>query len=252
MSILKLNKHQVDIWLIKPQNISDKTLLQRYRQLLNQQEHKKVDRLISERGRHDALITRAFIRTILSHYAPIEPQDWVFGKGKHGKPFIENEGVNLEFNISHAHGLIACAVSKNMTLGLDVEYIRRNSDTYKLSSRYFSSFEVCVLQALPYEQQAIDFYHYWTLKESYIKACGEGLAIPLDHFSFDIKTFNDISISFAPQRNDNPLLWQSRLFDVTNDHKMALSVKLDNTQPLQINTRYFQPLSEPTTATLPL
>jgi 4'-phosphopantetheinyl transferase len=54
------------------------------------------------------------------------------------------------------------------------------------------------------DQRRSFFYDLWTLKESYIKAEGKGLSIPLDSFCFTIN--NDRSINFelfaGESRND--------------------------------------------------
>lgn len=223
-----------------------------YRQLLIPEELARVDSRRGANGQHEALITRAFIRCVLSQYSELQPQDWLFDKGFNGKPFVTNSPTPLSFNLSHAKNLIVCAVTKQLDVGIDVEYIKRKSDTYKLAPRYFSDSEVQALQALPYAQQPIDFYHYWTLKESYIKACGDGLAIPLDHFSFVITEDDAVTIEFSPQRDDNPNHWQHFLYHPTDEHKMALSVRVESTKELTINMRSYVPLHQPEPVTLPL
>jgi len=248
---MTLTGNEIDIWLIEPQHI-DATALADYQLLLSEQELTRAQRKLRPKDQHDAIITRAFVRSVLSHYEPIAPQQWSFGIGFNGKPFIENPDINLEFNLSHATNLIVCAVTRKQALGIDVEYIRRKSDTYKLADRYFSASEVQDLQALPHAQQAIDFYHYWTLKEAYIKACGDGLAIPLGHFSFSIANDHSVSISFDEKRNDNPQHWQHYLFHPTADHKMGLSVRVDSKQPLTITMRQFSDLHSSHVTTLPL
>lgn len=225
---LSLNKHHIDIYLVRPEVINQ-TLQTHFKSLISSNERQGISRKRTEVAQRDALITRAFIRLILSRYVTIKPHDWVFDKGWNGKPFVgpscQGYDANIEFNLSHATGLIACAVTTLLPLGLDVEYTKRKSDTYKLAPRYFSQAEINDLQALPLVDQAISFYDYWTLKESYIKACGDGLAIPLHHFSFDITHRDNIALSFDGARDDNPQDWHCQVFDVTNDHKMALTAK---------------------------
>ncbi|MDP2562722.1 4'-phosphopantetheinyl transferase superfamily protein [Psychrobium sp. 1_MG-2023] len=233
---MALLENQVDIWLVKPHHISCPNQLAYFRQQLSEQERAKVDKQYNQEGRHSALVTRALVRNVLSKYhSTIAPSDWRFGKGFNGKPFISNPNVTLDFNLSHAQGLIAIAVSHQLELGIDVEYIKRKANTYKLAPRYFSPYENEALAQLPYQQQAIDFFNFWTLKESYIKACGDGLAIPLDHFWFKIKSFDDIELGFSELRNDSPTQWQSFLFEPTLEHKMALTVRANRTAPLTIN-----------------
>jgi len=248
---LNLTAHDIDIWLIEPHQLSEQTLSQ-YRQSLTEQELARLTRKRGEVAQRDGMVTRAFVRQILSQYEDIAPLEWQFGSGFNGKPFIKNAGVNLQFNLSHATNLIVCAVTRTHDIGIDVEYIKRRSDTYKLAPRYFSAQETTALQALPYEQQAIDFYHYWTLKEAYIKACGDGLAIPLNQFSFTIGDDHRAEITFSADRDDDAKEWQHFLFEPTCDHKMGLSVCIDSKQPLTLTMRRFNATNGSTIVTLPL
>lgn len=231
MSNLVLKKHHVDIFIIQPNLVCD-AMLSRYKSIINEDEMASIERRRTSSAQRDALITRGLIRSVLSRYVDnITPQDWCFDKGWNGKPCIAHSSpgadLAIEFNLSHAHNLIACAVTQSLPIGLDVEYTQRKSDTYKLAPRYFSQAEVNDLQALPYPQQALSFYDYWTLKESYIKACGDGLSIPLHHFSFDISDKKNVNISFDEARRDTPAHWHCALYDATPVHKMALSAKIE-------------------------
>ncbi len=245
-----LKNNRVDIWLTQPDKMTDPQLLKRYRQLLPPQEQEKIDRYKFAKGKHDALITRIFVRCVLSHYSDMSPQHWRFSTGTNGKPYLEHSP--LSFNVSHTDKLIACAVTRDHQIGLDVENITRNSNTYKLAPRYFSTSEAEVLHALPAKLQPHFFYNFWTLKESYIKAVGDGLAIPLNHFAFKINSYKDVEISFDNAREDNPQCWQSRLFDATTEHRMAATIKVDRDEILE--WRYFSltPLAKFKAITLPL
>jgi len=237
---------------VRPSTITDKQLLTQYFDLLSSDEQHKVNRYIRPADQHSGLVTRAFIRCILSHYGDVKPQDWQFGRGFNGKPYLKDSSVSLEFNLSHANDMIVCAVTKSFPLGIDVEYTKRNSDTYKLAPRYFSATEIEALQQFEHAQQPWHFYDYWTLKESYIKACGDGLAIPLNHFSFDLSNRAQVKLSFCAQRNDNPAHWQSWLFEASKDHRMALTVKAPSNQNMTITTRYLTPLAQTTLVEIPL
>lgn len=252
MSLLTLSDDQIDIWLVQPSKVTDPELLGRLFSLITTAEQARVKRYIREKDQHSALITRSFIRCVLAHYADIAPSDWEFGVGFNGKPFVTNSSVVLEFNLSHANDLIVCSVTKSFALGIDVEYIKRKSDTFKLAPRYFAANEIAALSQFDVDQQPSRFYDFWTLKESYIKACGDGLAIPLDHFGFVIGDRDNIRLTFAPERDDCPDQWQSWLFDASCDHRLALTAKVDAGQAINLTTRYLTPLSQASLVSLPI
>ena len=95
------------------------------------------------------------VRTTLSLYAEVDPADWRFEAGEYGKPDVcEPKGLGwLRFNLSNTDGLIACAVTRDHELGVDVENMKRRGETVSLATRYFSPTEVASLKALPHHSR---------------------------------------------------------------------------------------------------
>lgn len=252
-----LRPGDIHIWYTQPLQHTQPELLARYQLLLTTEERQRQQRYRFSKNQHDALITRAFVRDLLSHYADVAPQDWRFIKGEKDKPEIDNPPLPLRFNLSHTHNMITCAVTLAHDIGLDVEHVERNNDILAIADRYFSPLEVAELFSLPEQQQRSRFFDYWTLKESYIKACGLGLAIPLDHFSFLINPSTqacqntNIRLSFAPQRNDNPDHWQSWLFYPNEHYRIAMSIRNEQAADYQLQWINSTPLISTVNSALP-
>ncbi len=231
-----LKADEYHIWYTKPQFCRDVDLLHQYKQLLTKQETEKQQRYIFEKDRHDALVTRAFIRDVLSQYMLGDPQDWRFTKGKQGKPEVIEPSLPIRFNISHTKELIVCAITLTNDIGCDVEYIPRKNDVLAIADRFFSKHETKALFGLPEAEQRSRFFDFWTLKESYIKAWGQGLAIPLSDFSFDIGKSNsakenaNINLRFSSKRKDDCKRWKSWLFYPNQEHRIAVSIRSVTTQ----------------------
>ncbi len=245
---INLKKHEVHLWQINPLDFMGCPLLEQYKDLLTDEETQKQQKYKFAKDQHNALITRAFIRDLLSYYADVPPQNWCFVKGDKDKPEILNPPLPLRFNLSHTNNMIVCAVTLDEDIGCDVENIERNSDVLSIASHYFSVSETQELFALPDNQQSNRFFDYWTLKESYIKAWGLGLSIPLMDFSFHIQKplrdeiwFNDkIKLSFASHRIDHPETWRSWLFYPNKNNRIALSIRAkSNNQNTAYKLRYF-------------
>lgn len=141
----KLLENDIHLWFTSPKNCHDPELLNRYKSLLTEEETQKQQRYIYSHDRHDALVTRAFVRDLLSRYVDIPPTDWRFSIGDKGKPEIINPTIPLRFNISHTKNLIICAVTLKRDIGCDVEQIERKSDVLAIADRYFSEIETKTL-----------------------------------------------------------------------------------------------------------
>ncbi len=224
---LKLEENEIHLWITSPNNITSSDLLSKYYDILTEEEIIRQKKFYFAKHQHQYLVTRAMVKTALSYYENKHPADWEFSKNKYGRPEIANSDVKkkLRFNLSHTDDLIICGITLEKDIGVDVENVSRNGQTIEIADRFFSRNEVNDLLTLPIHQQRNRFFDYWVLKESYIKACGMGLSIPLNQFSFKLRKNSPISISFEPERNDFPLAWKFWLFNYFNSHKIALAIR---------------------------
>ncbi|CAA0126201.1 4'-phosphopantetheinyl transferase Sfp [Halioglobus japonicus] len=126
----------------------------------------------------------AFKRRVLSRYAEVAPEDWQFGVGKQGKPYLLDAPCALDFNVSHSGEWLVCAVTAGTPVGVDVEEAKSTRDVMTLAQRFFREEEVAALAACRAAEQCDRFYDLWTLKEAAVKARGEQLLFGLDSRGF--------------------------------------------------------------------
>ncbi len=209
MAIDALPQGEAHLWYVYPEPLQDAALLTAYDALLTPEERARGARFVPAEARHRHLITRALVRCTLSRYADIAPEAWRFVENAWGRPAIDPAcgTPSLRFNLSHTDGLIACLVARDIDVGIDVEDTGRRADYLGVGRRFFSHEEAAALEATTGDARAERFYQLWTLKESYIKARGMGLALPLAAFTFDLRGERP-TIAFEPPIEDDPAAWQ--------------------------------------------
>jgi 4'-phosphopantetheinyl transferase len=229
---------QIHLWFAFYDQIQDPQLHVRYRQLLSDSERVQEPRFHFAADRRRYLVTRAMVRTVLSRYAALSPVDWRFKPNAYGRPCIENaEGMHLRFNVSHTHHLIVLGVTREREVGVDIENLRARSAPLDIADRYFAPEEVTSLRSMPLAGQHERFFEYWTFKESYIKARGMGLSIPLDKFSFDLTRASEVRFGTDPQLMDLAARWQFWSMRVASDYLVALCAqKIEGVSALVLRT----------------
>jgi 4'-phosphopantetheinyl transferase len=130
---------------------------------------------------------RGTLRTILGQYLDIAPKQVEFEYQPRGKPLLAAKFADqgLLFNLSHSQDLALLGVSCQHQIGVDLEYIRTMSDLEGLAKRFFSAREYEYLRLLSPAQQQQIFFRYWTCKEAYLKATGDGL-VQLEEIEIDL------------------------------------------------------------------
>jgi 4'-phosphopantetheinyl transferase len=125
----------------------------------------------------------------LGRYLQSHPGQVRFVYNACGKPDLGRElRSRLKFNLSHSTDRVLIAVALDSEVGVDLECIRPHSGCADIAQRFFSAAELDQLDACPSELYVEAFLNCWTMKEAYVKACGEGLAIPLNSFSVPFST----------------------------------------------------------------
>jgi len=162
---------EAHLWLTQVGSDIEQSVLSSWWELLSEEESERHDAFLLEEARLQYLAAWALARTTLSRYADIEPRDWRFQRGKHGRPEIvrpdcaaaAGEHVapptadslpkasmpaaavpRLRFNLSHGTGLVACLVTLEVDVGVDVESTQRDLDMARLADRFFSPEEASI------------------------------------------------------------------------------------------------------------
>ena len=87
-----------------------------------------------------------------------------------GKPFFPDH-PDRRFNLSHAGGLVLCALSDEGEVGVDIERViprREGFPAYVMTEKELDTFD----------KTWEDFYRVWTLKEAYAKYQGRSIHAP--------------------------------------------------------------------------
>lgn len=209
--MLELSTGEVHVWLAFEERIRDEALLQQYHALMNPEEAAQQRRFVFERDRHRYLVTRALVRSVLSRYAPVAPRDWAFTPNRYGKPSPDNAAARdmaLSFNVTHTQGLVVLAITREAALGVDAENTETRKAPIDVADHFFASDETSALARIGAERQHDRFFQYWTLKESYIKARGMGLSIPLDKFAFLFHAEERLELTVHPELEDMASRWR--------------------------------------------
>lgn len=103
---------------------------------------------------------------LLSEMIGFQPE---FERGEHGKPSLV--GSDVSFNLSHCKRAVACAVSEDGDVGIDVECLGRYKPA--LAEYCMCAEELRLIDEAEDHDEA--FTLLWTKKEALLKLTGEGI-----------------------------------------------------------------------------
>ena len=225
----------ITLTITRCDKVSD-NLLERYAALLSDDERQRNQRYRFAADRRRDLIARALLRTQLGERLQLAPESLVFERGEHGKPalVLNNCSVpsdysalksakHLQFNLSHSDDWIVLAIADNR-IGVDIESTVRKNDVMAIADRYFFGSEIAELTSFDDSEQRQRFFDYWTLKEAYMKARGEGISLGLSKFGFSVANKPDITIEMDSCLNDSPSDWQFFCVTPHPDYRLAVAL----------------------------
>jgi 4'-phosphopantetheinyl transferase len=194
------------------------------REILSPDEHDQRMRFHYEPDRNLYAGAHLLLRFALSQYREEGPDSLRFKMGDFGRPELDclPRGPRLRFSLSHTRNLATCAVALDDDIGVDAE--RNIGRLFPEIGESFAPSEQEDLKALPIQAQTARFLEYWTLKESYLKARGLGLQIPLDSFWFAMEE-NRWSLSCRPEIDSSPDSWRFVVLTPTSTHLAALAIR---------------------------
>jgi 4'-phosphopantetheinyl transferase len=129
----------------------------------------------------------------------------------------EPPGISL----THARGMVACAIAPGGAVGVDVEPIDASLDTLRIARELFAPDEVVRLERCAASDRPARFCELWTLREAFFKAAGLGLGLPRESASFAI---DGGAVTVTPALAILEGAWTCTVDDVAGAYKLAVVV----------------------------
>jgi 4'-phosphopantetheinyl transferase len=144
---------------------------------LSVREKKVAARFKRAKDIETSLLSKFLKRKVAAFFLNKKDKEVCFGENKYHRPFVLDSDIDL--NVSHSGDWVVVAVGGSQGVGVDVEQV--NAVDLHVYSDCFADQELEYLQNFNSESQE-RFFQLWTLKESYLKYKGTGLAGGLKSF----------------------------------------------------------------------
>jgi len=215
----------VRVWYAEAARLSggDPSAVARRLAWLLPSERARYERFVHDADRMLFLAGRVMARLLVGRLIGCDPLAWRWREGPHGRPEIDEPEVRAHFNLAHSAGLVACALSPDREVGVDVEDRQRRRVDRRFVVRYCAPDEVADIAAQPDDRWHDRFLIYWTLKEAYLKARGLGVSVQLSSVSFSLEDASP-RVSFLDKLSTCDTRWRFQLHHPTERHLMAVAV----------------------------
>ena len=169
----QLFDQEVHLWVIDlvnhPIPVNQKTL--------SKEELERANRFKFSEHRRSYLLCRYVLRCLLGFYLNMKPEEVEFEYNPFGKPSLKANKYRdqIHFNLSHCKNMGCIAITKNSTIGVDVEKIE--STRIDMISSFMTKEEIASFSLFQSNKETA-LYHLWVQKEAVLKAIGTGLQTP--------------------------------------------------------------------------
>lgn len=143
---------------------------------LDSDELQRAQRLHSPRQRQLLIRRRALRRFLLGQFLETPPQEICFAENDYGKPRLSSPALaRCEFSTSHSENVFAMAIAEESEIGVDVEVLQPDWDLKSVATMYLEQEQLRQLEKLPQLEQQKQFLRFWSLREAFAKASGDGI-----------------------------------------------------------------------------
>ncbi|MCF8024225.1 MAG: 4'-phosphopantetheinyl transferase superfamily protein [Desulfobacteraceae bacterium] len=172
----------------------NESLLRQLAGLLSKQEAQRAGRFVLSTPGRNFVAARGMLRLVLASYLEIPPAEVPVAIDARGKPYLKNTGnlKPIDFNLSHSGDMVLIGLTVNRRIGVDIERIRPKKNPEKIAERFFDPKEAREVAQAPENERLRLFLRYWTSKEAYLKATGDG-----------IRRLKDIRVCTPFKKNDS-------------------------------------------------
>jgi 4'-phosphopantetheinyl transferase len=167
----------VAFWLADGRNLPDSEI-ESFERRLSAPETARYTGFTRRERQRQYLLGRMLLRLAISRIAGLPPADVGVIERSGQQPLLAlPAGASAPcFSLSHCGPWIACAVSADGALGLDIEEVDARRDVLALSGTAFHPDEHRFMLSRNDSERTAAFYRIWTIKEALFKLAPDGVA----------------------------------------------------------------------------
>ena len=180
---------------------------------LKSHEIQKINFYKTKKTKTICLISLLLQYYVINKYCHLDLFKIKISKNKYGKPCISNS--NFFFNVSHINDYIVIGVSFKCEIGIDIVYLNQNVNISAFKKHFSKKEFNCI-------NNKKQFFIYWALKESFIKAIGSGLSNDLSKINFDIFNLLNIKLFF---NNTLKTKWKFNIINFKTNYLISTAFK---------------------------
>src|SRR5262245_1265972 len=175
-TLSRLKNNNIDmpsaiLWLLDGSRVAEEDLAF-FVQQLGESEARRYGRFKRRERQRQFLLGRMLLRFAVSSLIALPLDGFAIIERESNAPqlVLPNEGyVRHTFSISHSRDLVACAVSSNASLGVDIEAESSSRDIIDISQSTFHPKDHGWLLRQPETARVSAFYQLWCTKEALYK-----------------------------------------------------------------------------------
>lgn len=159
------------LWLIHS-NTCDAAQQARLLSMLSVGETQRYSQFLRPQRQLQFLLGRSLLRHAIAHTASVPAPSIRVTERPGNAPHVEipaGYGATPYFSLSHSGPFIACLLSPDVAVGLDIEYAQAQRDVLALSQAAFSAEEHAWLLRQHEDLRQAAFYRLWNCKEALYK-----------------------------------------------------------------------------------
>jgi len=164
--------------------------------LIQVEERKRIAEYCFKNDAKLCLAARLLLRYAVVKCSTLKWNEFNLTRSTKGKPWLDSQYLKkgmLYFNASHQGDYAVVVADCNANVGVDIMDTREThgdvNDFFALMDRHFTVEEwSTICNCANDKEQMNSFYRHWCLKESFVKAIGDGLSYSLQSLNFRVKS----------------------------------------------------------------
>ena len=188
------------LWMVDADAVAEADLL-RFRDWLSAGEVARYQRFVRAQRLRQFVVGRVLLRMALGRLLGVAPREVRLEEQVGKAPLLVAPAVDGRmpgFSIAHSGRWVACAVSAQTALGLDIEMRDGARDLAALAAQAFDAREIARWDGLPAERRVDGFYRMWSEKEARFKLGTNGHCLALPHAELSVVLCSEPALERAP------------------------------------------------------